>query len=102
MTNVPFKVTPTHYGPVTWTSGMPIQVLYCADGLECDPVDVTSDFKVTSAKEGRDIVVESNGFDPGSGVYHLSPKSDVKCFGITASTPPSIVNYTYDLEFNIN
>ena len=101
-TNVAFKVTLTHYGPVTWTSDMPIQVRFCPAGTECDPTDVTSDFKVTSSKEQRFVVVEPIEGKPDAGEYHFSPKVDVKCFGISAGTPPSVVSYTYDLEFNMN
>ncbi len=82
---------------------MPIDVFYCSNNPVCDAdLNVTSDFKVTSAKEGRLIVVEPDGTDPASGFYHLSPKGDVKCFGISAATPPSVVSYEYDLEFNMN
>ena len=103
-TNVAFYVTLTHYGPVTWTSDMPIEVLFCSNDPICDAdIDVTGNFKVTSSKEQRFIVVEPvGGDDPGSGEYHLSPKVDVKCFGISAGTPPSVASYTYDLEYNMN
>jgi hypothetical protein len=100
--NVAFEVTLTHYGPVTWTSTMPVTVMYCNNDPVCDnDTDVTSDFKVTNAKEGRTIVVEPDGTTPAAGVYHLSPKADIKCFGISATTPPSVASYTYDLDFNI-
>lgn len=102
-TNVAFHVTLTHYGPVTWTSDIPIQVLFCSNDPICDAdVDVTGNIKVTSSKQQRFIVVEPIGDDPGSGEYHLSPKVDVKCFGISAGTPPSVVSYTYNLEYNMN
>ena len=99
----PFEVTLTHYGPVTWTSGMPIKIMYCT-GVVCDaPADVSSDFEVAHAAGSRDILITvKSGSTAEVGFYHITPirtgDPALKC-DETIANEPLVVDYTYDVEY---
>ncbi|MCH9057205.1 MAG: hypothetical protein IIB55_01100 [Planctomycetes bacterium] len=99
----PFEVTLTHYGPVTWTSGMPIKIMYCT-GVVCDaPADVSSDFEVAHAAGSRDILITvKSGSTAEVGFYHITPirtgDPALKC-DETIANEPLVADYTYDVEY---